>query len=650
MASPDGRRGDRLARRPNGGDAGAPAAAHAASIAAGKTVRLGLILLVSFIGMALLVGLVAFLYDGTASRVLHQVEDLRQSSIEQVRAATGMRLALQSSQLAAQELLARRYRDQVEASHESEWGVAADIDRESIRDSLKDFEQEVDRSWAAGRAAESIARSWDDASLAAEEFLRISARIRALEADYQVYSERIERFVHLGRYHPSEQVQEYFDDVLEPHYRETMVPSIRAFEDEAKAGLTDAAASIETALAVGNRRNLAIAVAALGAAILLGLLIARSISVPLGELREAALRVGKGDLDTPIEVRTDNEIGVLSEAFQQMVDDLKETTVSRAYLDKILRSMKELLIVCDAEDRIRRVNPSVLEELGYSEADLLGRRFDEVAELESGEPAESAAEVREMDLVAADGRRLPVTVSTALLEDESGRLEGIVRVAQDVSDRRRAEAELRHSLAEKEALLKEVHHRVKNNLQIISSLLNLQEGELEDTLTERRFRESQNRIRSMALIHELLYRSEDLTRIDLAEYLDQLVHHVVRSYGPAGQAVRADLSIEPGAVDLDSAIPCGLIVTELVANAIEHAFPEGGGSVAVSFRTENGCHRLAVADDGVGLPPEIDPERSDSLGLKLVTALARQLGGELELSVDRGTEFAVTYDPRGAAG
>ena len=611
--------------------------------------RLGLILLVSLVGIALLVGLVAFLYGGTSSKVLHQVEELRQSSIEQVRAATGMRLALQSSQLAAQELLARRYRDQVEASHESEWGAAADIDRGAIRNGLQDFERELERSWAASRAAEAIAREWGDAAQAEEESLRASTRLRALEAEYKIYAERIERFVHLGRYHPSDQVQEYFDDVLEPQYLGTLVPVVRRFEDEAKASLAAAAERIEMALAAGNRRNLAIAVAALGAAIVLGLLIARSISVPLAELRDAALRIGKGDLDAPVVVDTNNEIGFLAQAFQQMVADLKESTVSRAYLNEILQSMKELLIVTDGEDRIRTVNLALLDELGYDEEALRGMPFAEIAE-GAGEPPPGGGEaLAEMVLLAADGRRVPVTVSRAVLEDDTGRLEGIVRVAQNVSERHRAEAELRQSLAEKEALLKEVHHRVKNNLQIISSLLNLQEGELDDTLTERRFRESQNRIRSMALIHELLYRSEDLTRIDFAEYLDQLVHHVVRSYGPAGQAVRAELAVEPETMSLDCAIPCGLIVTELVANAVEHAFPERRGTVAVAFRTENGRHRLSVADDGVGLPPEIDPERSESLGLKLVAALARQLGGELELAVEGGTEFTIVYDPRGAA-
>ncbi len=120
----------------------------------------------------------------------------------------------------------------------------------------------------------------------------------------------------------------------------------------------------------------------------------------------------------------------------------------------------------------------------------------------------------------------------------------------------------------------------------------------------------------------------------------------MRSYGRSGQSVSPTLEIEPEPMSLDCAIPCGLIVTELVANAVEHAFPEGRGSVAVRFRTENGRHRLSVADDGVGLPDGLDPDRSSSLGLRLVAALTRQLGGELELKVDGGTEFTVIYDPR----
>ncbi len=611
--------------------------------------RLGLILVLAFVGLALVVGLVAVLYSGTSAVVLRQVEDLRLSAIEQLNAATGMRLALQSGQLAAQALVSERYRAQVDASHESEWGAARDIDRGAIRDSLQRFGAELERSWEATRAAATRARRRGDPQEADEELTRLSGRLRAIESEFQVYRDHIERFVHLARYHPSEQVQGHVDEVLTPHYEKRMLPLIRAYEEEARSGLAAEAGDIESALTAGNRRNRALAAAALLAAVVLGLLIARSISAPLGRLREAALKVGKGQLDAPLEVAATNEIGVLARAFRQMVEDLKASTVSRAYLDKILQSMKEMLVVTDAGDLIRTVNRETLEALGYAEEELVGRPFAELVEGGEGEGTADAL-TGERRLIAADGRRVPVAISSAVLEDDEGRVEGIVRVAQSVADRQRAESELRKSLAEKEALLKEVHHRVKNNLQIISSLLNLQEDDGAGAeQTRRLLRESRNRIRSMALIHELLYRSEDLAKIDFAEYLDRLVHHVVRSYGPAGQAVRPELEIEPAPLSLDCAIPCGLIVTELVANAVEHAFPEGRGTVAVRFRTENGRHRLSVADDGRGLPAGLEPAAAGSLGLKLVAALARQLGGELEWTVAGGTEFTVSYDPRAVA-
>ncbi len=637
--------------------AGRPAARAAAAAAEPRdplTVRLGLILVLAFVGIALLAGLVAFLFAGTSARVLHQVEELRQGGIAQVNAATGMRLALESSQQAAQALLAERYRAQVEASHESEWGAARDIDRAAIRDSLQEFARELDSSWQATRTAAALARRYGDSAEAERELNRLSDSLRAIESEFKVYSNQIDRFVHLARYHPSEQVREHVDDVLRPQYRQKMLPLIRAYEDEAKSGLAADAGEIEAALSAGNRRNRALAGVALAGAILLGLVLARWISHPLGRLSEAAHRVGKGDLETPIEVRSGTEIGVLAESFRRMVGDLRESTVSRAFLDKILQSMREMVLVSDADDRLSLVNRVAVEELGYTEDELLGRRFGELVE-ETGDAVSDAGDGSppgpvETSLLTADGRRLPVAVSTSVLRDDAGRLEGVVRVAQNVSERRQAETDLRRSLAEKEELLKEVHHRVKNNLQIISSLLNLQEGDAAPADTERRFRESQNRIRSMALIHELLYRSDDLTRIDFAEYLERLVHHVVRSYGGAGQSVRTVLEVDPEPMSLDCAIPCGLIVTELVANAVEHAFPGRQGTVAVRFTAANGRHRLSVADDGVGLPAEVDPATADTLGLRLVAALARQLGGELERTTGEGTELAVTYDPRTAAG
>ena len=204
---------------------------------------------------------------------------------------------------------------------------------------------------------------------------------------------------------------------------------------------------------------------------------------------------------------------------------------------------------------------------------------------------------------------------------------GYIVTAADITERTRAEEHIRRSLEEKEVLLKEIHHRVKNNLQIISSLLNLQSSQIVDPQIKSLF-DSQNRVQSMALIHEKLYQSEDLARVDFRYYLHTLSMTLYQSYLQTSQAVTVGVEVETGLrLGIDQAIPCGLIVNELVSNALKHAFPGGQGRVTVRFSKLEGDdeYRLVVEDYGTGLPPDIDLQRSDSLGLKLVSLLVQQL-------------------------
>jgi len=198
---------------------------------------------------------------------------------------------------------------------------------------------------------------------------------------------------------------------------------------------------------------------------------------------------------------------------------------------------------------------------------------------------------------------------------------------QDITDSRQAEVQIKSSLKEKEVLLKEIHHRVKNNLQIISSLLNLQSAEIEDPKASQKFRESQDRVKAMALIHERLYQSSDLAKIDFAGYVRSLTGHLVRSY-KAG-AIRLNVEVESVPMNLDVAIPCGLMINELVSNAFKYAFPDRrDGEIRVVFSEDRDrMLRLAVSDNGIGFPEDRNPEESDSLGLKLVRTLTEQLGG-----------------------
>ncbi len=235
---------------------------------------------------------------------------------------------------------------------------------------------------------------------------------------------------------------------------------------------------------------------------------------------------------------------------------------------------------------------------------------------------------------------MELLVSQAAIALENARL---------IEGMKRAEEQVKRSLQEKEALLKEIHHRVKNNLQIISSMLNLQIPFIQDGRAVELFQESQNRVYSMALIHEKLYQSESLARIDLDEYIRSLTANLFQSYGVSERAVRLQVAVESLAFDVDTVIPCALIINELVSNSLKHAFaggfrPEGGPEIRIGLRRQDGGrYLLTVGDNGVGLPEGFGIQSCQSLGLKLVGALARQLKGDLRVGGGGGTEFTLAF-------
>jgi two-component sensor histidine kinase len=196
-------------------------------------------------------------------------------------------------------------------------------------------------------------------------------------------------------------------------------------------------------------------------------------------------------------------------------------------------------------------------------------------------------------------------------------------------------------------LLREIHHRVKNNLQVISSLLSLQAGHIKDKQILKAFTESQMRIRSMSLIHEQLYKSKDLARIDFSRYIRELTDNLKRSYGMTSSLVEFNIDVGRVSLGIDMAIPCGLIINELVSNSLKHAFPGGReGEISISLQgraTSLPNFVLTVSDNGIGFPKDLDFRNTESLGLQLVTVLVNQIGGTIELNRDSGTEFKITF-------
>lgn len=197
---------------------------------------------------------------------------------------------------------------------------------------------------------------------------------------------------------------------------------------------------------------------------------------------------------------------------------------------------------------------------------------------------------------------------------------------------------------QKEMLLKEIHHRVKNNLMIISSLLNLQSRYIKDKESQEIFKESQNRAQSMALIHQRLYQSTDLKNIDFKEYITTLANDLYRTYVDDTSRVSLTLNIDECRIDINTAIPLGLILNELITNSMKHAFPGNEkGTINIDFKKNDDKYILIVSDDGVGFPEDLDYQKTDSLGLQLVNNLTDQISGELELDTTRGTTFKITF-------
>ncbi len=324
----------------------------------------------------------------------------------------------------------------------------------------------------------------------------------------------------------------------------------------------------------------------------------------------------------------------------------RQTDEVRSRLTAILESADEAIVEETSDGRIETWNGGAERLYGYSFAEVRGKHTWSL--LSPGRSAEQPQVLRhrfETQHRRKDGTWVDVSIGVCAIRDSRGEEIGRCLTARDVTPSKTAER-LRASLKEKEVLLKEVHHRVKNNLQVISSLLNLQARHIEDSKALEMFKESQNRVRSIALFHEKLYQSKDLTHVGASGYLKNLISNLLATYGARSNAVA--LSVEPNDIllDVDRAIPLGLIVNELISNALKHAFVEGKrGEVKVELRSQDHRHHLlSVSDNGRGFPRELDFRKAPSLGLQLVCTLTEQLNGSIELRRDPGTTFQVAFE------
>ncbi len=382
-------------------------------------------------------------------------------------------------------------------------------------------------------------------------------------------------------------------------------------------------------------------------------------------------------LHTPLDLKRkppkdSDELETLVQSINIMRKNIADDLIARNLAEQELRLQSEIItrmsegvyLIRMDDGTIVYTNPEFEKMFGYDPGEMIGKHVSIVNYPTEKNPEETAREIMaiinkegvwqgEIQNIKKDGKLFWCLASVSVFDHmKHGKV--VVSVHTDITDRKHAEEKIKASLEEKEVLLSEIHHRVKNNMQVIISLFRLRADKIEDKKYADMFKEGEDRIRSMALIHEQLYQTKDFANINFGEYIKSLANGLFISHGVDTNKIKLNIDIKDVSFDIENAIPCGLIINELVSNSLKHAFPqqrEGNISIILQSTNEDGFG-LTVSDNGVGIPEDLDIRDAESMGLQLVRILAEQtLEGKMELKRKEGTQFhfllkRVAYKPR----
>jgi len=350
-------------------------------------------------------------------------------------------------------------------------------------------------------------------------------------------------------------------------------------------------------------------------------------------------------------VELETALALAEETRRSSETSKRDLVQSEARLRLLTGQMPAILWTTDTELRFTSSLGTGLTALRLNASEVVGKTLFEYFQTAAPEFTPIAMHYRalkgESVTYETQWNERLLNCKTEPLHDGDGKLLGLIGIAVDITDRKFAEEQIKNSLKEKELLLREIHNRVKNNLQVISSLLNLQAGYIKDAHARERFKETQDRLKAMVLIHEKLYQSQDLTSIDFGGYIRNLAVHLFRSHQVNAHAVALHLDVPQSGIslDIDRAMPCGLIINELVANSLQYAFPGGAhGEIQLAFHEDAQRQiTLQVGDTGVGLPENLDFRQAESLGFQLINSLTEQIQGTITLDRRGGTKFTITF-------
>jgi PAS domain S-box-containing protein len=370
------------------------------------------------------------------------------------------------------------------------------------------------------------------------------------------------------------------------------------------------------------------------------------------------VHISKNGLKIPVELNT----RIFNVSGEKLVLVISRDITERKKADKNIKKQVELLnlthdaiFVRDQDDRITFWNRGAEQAYGWSQEEALGKIIHDLLQTQFPIPLDQIkAEVLEhgrwegdLTHVRRDGSPIIVSSRWSIQKDENGEYIGFLEINNDITQRKKAEKKVEESLKEKEMLLKEIHHRVKNNLMVISSLLNLQSQYVKDKEVLGMFKETQSRARSMAIIHERLYQSEDLKTINFGKYIRTLAMELLRTYNISSDLIKLYINVKDVKLDINTAISLGLIINELVSNSMKHAFPDGtNGEINIDFYLKDDVYFLKVSDNGIGFPEDLDFRKTESLGLKLVDTLSRQIDATVKLDRSHGTSFIIKFKER----
>lgn len=323
----------------------------------------------------------------------------------------------------------------------------------------------------------------------------------------------------------------------------------------------------------------------------------------------------------------------------------------------VVESAPSAMVMINHSGVIEMVNAQAERVFGYKRVELLGqpvemlvperfrRNHPQLRQSFYSDPqSRPMGAGRDLFGLRKDGSEFPVEIGLNPIETEDGPM--VLSAIVDISDRKQKEEKIQSALKEKDVLLGEIHHRVKNNLQIVHSLLDLQCNNIEDPAVQQMLKDSQNRIRSMSVIHQTLYQSNDFAAVDLSNVIGLIANSLLTSFGIDDGRVTLQISAKEIPLSINKAIPCGLIINELVTNSLKHAFPQQrSGAISIRLEETVGHVCLTVEDDGVGIPEEVNPGAGATLGLQLVNLLSEQIGGILTLNRAGPTRFALSFPP-----